>query len=58
MKKNADGMEIDRLYDIIFEMPSPFDYEMGIVIAFYQLAKFENLYQINVSNTVTEMLKI
>lgn len=56
LKKSLAYIDLDQLAGIGFAMPGPFDYEKGIALFTESVAKYQNLYGINVASRLKEIL--
>ena len=56
LKKSLTYIDLDQLAGIGFAMPGPFDYEKGIALFTESVAKYQNLYGINVASRLKEIL--
>ena len=56
LKKSLAYIDRDQLAGIGFAMPGPFDYEKGIALFTESVAKYQNLYGINVAIRLKEIL--
>ena len=58
LKKSLAYIDRDQLAGIGFAMPGPFDYEKGIALFTESVAKYQNLYGINVAIRLKEILRL
>jgi glucokinase len=58
LKKSLSFIDKNELAGIGFAMPGPFDYEKGIAMFTESVAKYQNLYNINVAIRLKEILEL
>jgi glucokinase len=56
LQKSIDKIDRSQLAGIGFAMPGPFEYDKGIARFTHEVAKFENLYGVNVANSLKDIL--
>jgi glucokinase len=56
LNKSISYIDCEQLAGIGFAMPGPFDYENGIALFTGSVAKYQNLYGVNVANRLKELL--
>jgi glucokinase len=58
LKKSLSFIDKEQLAGIGFAMPGPFDYENGIAMFTESVAKYQNLYSINVAKRLKEIMDL
>ncbi len=58
LKKSITTIDPKHLAGIGFAMPGPFNYETGIAMFTHEVAKFQSLYEVNVSARLKQLLNL
>lgn len=58
LKRSIAAIDLHQLAGVGFAMPGPFNYEKGIAMFTHEVAKFQNLHGINVSERIKPLLAL